>query len=92
MIDRFNESRRQIDSRVEKTEDESMSAIQFFTTPKGYLPHYSNIFRKPEPLDTYIKNVDFSRLGTMLYLDIQKGKEFVCVCSGIWTRICKVQE
>ena len=37
LIDRFNESRRQIGSGVEKTIDESMSAIQFRTTPKGDL-------------------------------------------------------
>ena len=56
---------------VEKTADESMSEIRFPTTPKGYLPYYSYIFRKPDPLvtDTSLK------LGTMLHLDIQKGKE-----------------
>ena len=75
MIDRFNESRRQIDSRVEKTEDESMSAIQFFTTPKVDLPHYSYIFRKPDPLGTDMKNVACLRLGMMLHLDIQKGEK-----------------
>ena len=52
-----------------------MSAIRFRTTPKGDLPHYSYIFRKPEPLGTEMKNVACLRLGTMLHLDIQKGKE-----------------
>ena len=52
-----------------------MGAILFRITPKGYLPHYSYIFRKPETLGTEIKNMAFSRLGTMLHLDIQKGKE-----------------
>ena len=52
-----------------------MSAIQFCTNPKGYLPHYSYIFRNPEPLGTEIKNVVCSRLGKMLHLEIQKGKE-----------------
>ena len=52
-----------------------MSAIQFRTTPIGDLLHYSHIFRKPEPLGTEMKNVACSRLGTMLHLDIQKGKE-----------------
>ena len=52
-----------------------MSAIRFRTTPKGYLPHYSYIFRKPEPLGDDMKNVACSSLGTMLHLDIQKGKE-----------------
>ena len=52
----------------------SMSTIQFCTNPRGDLPHYSYVFRKPEPLGTDIKNVACSRLGTMLYLDIQKGE------------------
>ena len=55
--------------------DESMSAIRFRTTPKGDLLHCSYIFRQPEPLGTEMKNVACSRLGTMLHLDIQKGKE-----------------
>ena len=52
-----------------------MGAIQFRTTPKEDLLHYSYIFRNPEPLGTEKKNVACSRLGTMLYLDIQKGTE-----------------
>ena len=52
-----------------------MSAIRFRTTPKGDLPHYSYIFRKPEPLGTEMKNVTCSRLGMMLHLEIKKGKE-----------------
>ena len=55
--------------------DESISAILFCTTPKGGLLHHSYIFRKPEPLGWKMNNMDFSRLGTMLHLDIQKGKE-----------------
>ena len=58
-----------------KKADELMRAIQFCTTPKGYLPHYSYIFRNPEPLGTEMNNVACSRLGTMLYLDIQRGKD-----------------
>ena len=57
--------------------DESMSAMQFCTTPKGDLPHYYYIFRKTDPLGTYMKNVAYSRLGTMLHLDIQKGEEAI---------------
>ena len=45
------------------------------TTPKGDLPHYSYNFRKPESLGTEMKNDPCSRLGTMLHLEIQKGKE-----------------
>ena len=52
-----------------------MSAIRFRTAPKGDLPHYLYIFRKPEPLGTEMKNVACSMLGTMLHLEIQKGKE-----------------
>ena len=58
-----------------KMENEPMSAIRFCTTPKGDLPHYSYIFRKPDPLGTDMKDVVLSRLGEMLYLEIQKGKE-----------------
>ena len=75
IIDGFNELSRQIDYGVEKTADESMSAMQFRTTPKGYLPHYSYIFRKLKPLGAHMNNVVCSRLGAMLHLDIQKGKE-----------------
>ena len=52
-----------------------MGAIHFFTTPKGYLLHYSYIFRKPEKLGIEMKNVACLRLGKMLHLDTQKGKE-----------------
>ena len=75
LIDGFNESRRQIALGREKNSDDSMSAIRFRTTPKGDLRHYSYIFRKPEPLGTEMKNVACSRLGKMLHLEIQNGKE-----------------
>ena len=39
VINRFNESRRQIASGVVEMSYESMSAIRFFTTPKVDLPH-----------------------------------------------------
>ena len=52
-----------------------MSEIRFCTTPKGDLTHYSYNFRKPEPFGTEMKNVARLRLGTILNLDIQKGKE-----------------
>ena len=52
-----------------------MSAIQFCTTPKGYLPHYSYILRNPYPLGTETKNVACSRLGAMFHLETQKRKE-----------------
>ena len=52
-----------------------MSAIRFRTTSKGDLLHNSYIFRNPETLGTEMNNVVCSRLGTMLHLEIQKGKE-----------------
>ena len=52
-----------------------MSSIHFWTTPKGDLSNYSFIFRNTEPLGTKLKNVSCSRLGTMFYLEIKKGKE-----------------
>ena len=52
-----------------------MSAIQFGTNRKRDLRHYSYIFRTPDPLGTEMKNVVYSRLGTMFRLEIQKGKE-----------------
>ena len=52
-----------------------MSVIQFCTTPKIYLPHYSYNFRKIGPLGTEMKNVTFSRLGMMLHLETQNCKE-----------------
>ena len=52
-----------------------MIAIRFHTTPKVDLPHYYYIFRNPDPVGIDMKNVAFSRLGTMLHIEIQKGKE-----------------
>ena len=52
-----------------------MSVIQFCTNTKGYLPHYFYIFRKPEQFCTETNIVACYILGTMLNLDIQKGKE-----------------
>ena len=75
IIDRFNESCRQSDYGVEKSAYELMSAMLVCTTPKGDLPHCSYIFRKPDPFGTEMKNVACSRLGKMVHLDIQKGKE-----------------
>ena len=55
--------------------DESMRAIQFPTTLKGDLLDQYYIFRKPEPFGIEMENVACSRLGNMLHLEIQKGKE-----------------
>ena len=58
---------------MEKTEDESMSAIRFWKTPKGDLLHYLFIFMNPEPLGTELNEISCSRLGIMLYLE-KKGE------------------
>ena len=62
---------------MENADDESMSAKRFWTTPKGDLPQFAFIFRKPEALREESKNLACSRLGFIIYLKIQKGKEFM---------------
>ena len=52
-----------------------MSAILFWTTEKGNLPHLSYIFRKPEPLGTEFNTVACSVTGALLFIEIQRGKE-----------------
>ena len=52
-----------------------MSAIRFWTTEKGNLPHLSYIFRKPEPLGTEFKTVYCSVTGALLFIEVQRGKE-----------------
>ena len=56
-----------------------MSSIHFQTTPKSDLPHYSFIFGKPDPLGSELNNAACYRLGTILYLEIQKEKEVMKV-------------
>ena len=57
VIDGFNVLLRKISYGVEKTVDDSMSAILFRTTPKVDLPHYSYIFRNMDTLGEKMKNV-----------------------------------
>ena len=45
------------------------------TTTTGGLPHLSYIARKPEPLGTEFKNLVDGVTGSMLWLEIQEGKE-----------------
>ena len=52
-----------------------MRVILFCTPPKCDLPPCSYIFRKPEPLGMDINNIECSRLGAMLCLDILKGEK-----------------
>ena len=52
LSDGFNTACKNIAASFLKVGDESMSAIRFWTTAKGNLPHLSYIFRKPDPLGT----------------------------------------
>ena len=74
-IGRFKKLRRNIYSGVEKMPDELMSAIRFRTTSNDGIPQYSYISRKPEALGVELNNAARSRLGDVLYLEIQKGEE-----------------
>ena len=50
-----------------------MRDILFWTNLKGDLQHYSFIFRNLDPLEMELRNKARYKLGTMLYLEIQKG-------------------
>ena len=66
LIDGFNEACRNIAAGYLKVGDESMSAIHFWTTQKGDLPHLSYILRHPEPLGTEFNTVSCSVTGVLL--------------------------
>ena len=53
----------------------AMSAIRICITPKCDLPHYLFIFRNTDPFIMELNNVYCYRLGTILYLYVQKGEE-----------------
>ena len=44
-------------------------------TKTGELPNILYVKRKPEPLDTEVKNVVDGISGSMLWIEIQEGKE-----------------
>ena len=71
----FNETRKSISASYLKVRDESMSAIIFWITEKGNLPHFYYIFRKPDPLGTEFKKVTCSVTGDLPLIEIQRGKE-----------------
>ena len=73
----FNEPCNNISASYLKVGDESMSAIRFWTTAKGDLPHLSYILHKTEPLGTEFKNVACSVTGALFFVEIQRGKEGV---------------
>ena len=72
VINGINKSLRNIASGVENKADELMISIYVFTTPKVYLPHYFFIFLKQDPFGEELNNFICSRLGTLLYIEIQK--------------------
>ena len=53
----------------------SMSAIRFWTTEKGGLPHLSYIFSKTEPLETDVNTVSCSIKGAFLLIELHRVKE-----------------
>ena len=71
----FNTACNNIAASFLKAGDESMSAIRFWTTEKGNLPHLSYIFRKPEPLGTDFNTVACSVTGALLCIEFHRGKE-----------------
>ena len=75
LFDGFNTACKNIAARFLKVGDESMSAIRFRTTAKGNLPHLSYIFWKPEPLGTEFNTIACSVTGTLLFTEVQRGKE-----------------
>ena len=58
-----------------KVGNESMSVIQFCTTPKENLTHLYYIFHHTDPLGSEFKTVDYYVTGDLILLDIHRGKE-----------------
>ena len=77
LFDGFNTARKNIAASFLKVGDESMSAIRFRTTAKGNLPHLPYIFQKPEPLGNEFKTVACSVTGSLLFIEVQRGKEWM---------------
>ena len=68
LFDGFNTACKNIAASFMKVGDESMSAIRFWTTAKGNLPHLSYISHKPEPLGIEFKEVACSVTGSLLLI------------------------
>ena len=75
LFDEFNIACKYIAASFLKVGDESMSAIRFWTTAKGNLPHLSYIFGNPEPLSTEFKTLACSITGALLFIEVQRGKK-----------------
>ena len=70
----LNEACKNIYTNSLNVGDESMSAIRFWTTTKGNLPHLSYIFRKTKPMGTDFKKFYCYVTGALLLIELQKGK------------------
>ena len=57
-----------------KVGNESMSAIHFWATAKGNLPHLSYIFCKPDPPGTEFKTVACYVTGAFLFIELHRVK------------------
>ena len=75
LINGFNAACNNIAASFLKVGDESMSAIRFWKTAKGNLPHLFYILRNPEPLGIEFKTVVYYVTGALLFIEVQKGKE-----------------
>ena len=75
LIDDLNEACKNISASSLKVGDESMSAISFWTTEKGNLPHLSYNLCKSDPLGTEFKTLACSVTGAFLFIEVQRWKE-----------------
>ena len=75
LTDGFNEECKNIASSYLKVGDEYMSAISFWTTEKGDLPHLTYIFHKTEPLGIEFNTLFCSVTGYLIFIKVQGWKE-----------------
>ena len=75
LIDGLNVACNNIYASSLKVGDESMSAILYQKMAKGYLPHLSYIFWKPDPLGKEFNKVACAVTGPLLFIEVQRGKE-----------------
>ena len=73
LIDGFNDSCKNIAASYLKVGDESTGKIRFQTTAN--LPHLSYICCKTEALGKEFNTVACSVTGTLIFIEIQRGKE-----------------
>ena len=75
LIGGFNEACNNIAVSYLEVGGDSISAIIFWTTVKGNLPHLSYIFCKPEPLGTKFKTVSCSVTGSFLFVEVHRERK-----------------